>query len=64
MMQTLRKLFRNDDGASMVEYTVLLGLVLAVTIGLITTVGTDLSTIWTDVGTATTEAAGGGNGTP
>ncbi len=46
MLKLLRKFLQNEDGASMVEYTVLLGLMLAVTIGVLTTVGGNLDTIW------------------
>jgi Flp pilus assembly pilin Flp len=60
MLKFCRKLARCEKGASMVEYTVLLGLMLAVTIGTLTTVGTDLGRLWTvvsgDVGTAATNA--------
>ena len=38
---------RNDeDGASFLEYTVLLGIILAVSIGIISTVGGYAQTIW------------------
>jgi pilus assembly protein Flp/PilA len=39
MMKALRNLVRKDDGASMVEYTVILGLVVALTIGAIELIG-------------------------
>lgn len=41
-----RRFARDESGAAMVEYTVLLGVILAVTIGTITAVGGDVSTIW------------------
>ncbi len=49
---------RDESGAAMVEYTVLLGLILAITIATISLVGTNLSTIWNSVQTATATAAG------
>jgi Flp pilus assembly pilin Flp len=39
MLQKLRNLVRRDDGASMVEYTILLGLVLAVTVAVMGAIG-------------------------
>ncbi len=59
MLQKLRNLVRRDDGASMVEYTVLLGLVLAVTIGVISTVGDNLSGVWDAVSENTTDLPAG-----
>lgn len=49
MKNFLRRFRRDESGAAMVEYTVLLGVILAITIATISTVGGKLSTIWTTV---------------
>jgi Flp pilus assembly pilin Flp len=50
-VNTLKTFFselRNDeDGASFLEYTVLLGIILAVTIGVITGIGLWAGEVWT-----------------
>jgi pilus assembly protein Flp/PilA len=38
----LKRFAREENGASMVEYAVLVGLITAVIVGLITTLGTDI----------------------
>jgi pilus assembly protein Flp/PilA len=58
----LKDRFTNDvSGASLVEYSVLVGLITIGTVALITTVGTSVNTIWTNLDTnmATAAAAGG-----
>ena len=47
MKKFLRRFRRDEDGAAMLEYTVLLALITAGVIATITTVGTNVSTIWT-----------------
>ena len=70
MMKALRNLVRKDDGASMVEYTVMLGLLIAATIGLVTTVGGQVESVWNNISSTLsdegiTEAEGdSGEGTP
>lgn len=49
MVEFLRRFRKDESGAALVEYTVLLGLLLALTAATITTVGTHTSTIWTNV---------------
>ena len=53
-LNLLAKLKNDQDGAAMVEYTVLLGLILAVGIVIMGTVGTQLSTTWQTLSTALT----------
>jgi pilus assembly protein Flp/PilA len=58
----LKDRFTNDvSGASLVEYSVLVGLITIGTVALITTVGESVTTIWTNLDTnmATAAAAGG-----
>ncbi len=54
---------RNDeDGASFLEYTVLLGIILAVSIGLLTAVGGYAQDIWSVMSTVMAEAASAAGG--
>jgi pilus assembly protein Flp/PilA len=58
----LKDRFTKDlSGASLVEYSVLVGLITIGTVALITTVGESVTTIWTNLDTnmATAAAAGG-----
>ncbi len=49
---------RNDeDGASFLEYTVLLGIILAVSITILIAVGTEAKSIWTVMQGVMTDAA-------
>lgn len=52
------RLRRDEEGASLVEYAVLLGLLLAVTAATLTGIGTDVNTIFTNVKTYTGAVAG------
>lgn len=47
---------REEDGAAMVEYTVLLGIITVATIATIILVGTWVSGKWTDLNSALVEA--------
>jgi Flp pilus assembly pilin Flp len=49
MKQFLLRLRQDESGAALVEYTVLLGLLLALTAATMTTVGSNVSTVWTNV---------------
>ena len=57
MKNLLSRLQRDEDGAAMVEYAVILGLVTAAVIGLMTTIGGSVKTILTTVNTALTTAS-------
>jgi pilus assembly protein Flp/PilA len=58
MKNLLLKLQRDEDGAAMVEYAVILGLITAAVIATITTIGTNVGTILTKVNSALATAAG------
>jgi pilus assembly protein Flp/PilA len=47
----LQKLRRDEDGAALIEYTVLLGIMLVAVIATITLVGTWISGQWTTLST-------------
>jgi pilus assembly protein Flp/PilA len=46
------KLIRNEDGATAIEYGLIAALIAVVCIGALTTIGTNLNTKFTAVGTA------------
>jgi Flp pilus assembly pilin Flp len=48
----------DESGAALVEYAAILGLLLAVTVGTLTTIGTDVNTIFTAVMNFMNTAAG------
>ena len=53
MMQTkLRKLATDKSGATMIEYSVLIGLITALVIAIVVAVGTWINTRWTGLNTA------------
>ncbi len=47
----------DEDGASFLEYTVLLGIILAVSITILIAVGTEAKSIWTVMQGVMTDAA-------
>jgi pilus assembly protein Flp/PilA len=51
-VQLLKKLARDEEGAALVEYTVLLGVMLVAVIGTIVLVGGWVSNKWTALWTA------------
>jgi|SRR3981189_2397855 pilus assembly protein Flp/PilA len=53
-MQLVKKLYRDERGAALVEYTVLLGVMLVAVIGTIALVGGQLNAKWTALLTALT----------
>ena len=48
-MTHLKRLLRDDRGASMVEYSILIGIITAASIGLIATTGGKVTTAWTTI---------------
>ena len=51
MTKTFQAFVRDEEGVTMVEYGLMLALIAAVCIGVITTLGTDLQTLFTNIGT-------------
>lgn len=56
MLGLLRKLWKDEEGASLIEYVLIAGLISIVGYGIMTTIGTDVSAILTKTNTATTAA--------
>ena len=48
----LSRFGKDEDGAALIEYTVLIGLMLVGVVGIVTTVGTWVSGRWTALNTA------------
>ncbi len=49
MIKALRSMLRDDAGATMVEYGILVALIAAVCIGIITTFGKSIQSVFTGV---------------
>jgi pilus assembly protein Flp/PilA len=49
-MTTIRKLFRDESGATAIEYGLIAALIAVAIIGAATTVGTNLGTTFTTIG--------------
>ena len=49
MINTLHRLIRDEEGATMVEYGIMVALIAAVSIGIIAGLGTQVSTAFTIV---------------
>jgi pilus assembly protein Flp/PilA len=51
-MKLIKTFIRNEDGATAIEYALIASLIAVVIIGAVTTVGTKVSTVFTQVGGA------------
>jgi len=51
-MERIKNFFKDESGASAVEYGLLVALIAAVIIGAVTTLGTNINAKFTTVGTA------------
>jgi pilus assembly protein Flp/PilA len=49
MLTTLKSMIRDEDGATMVEYGLLVALIALVALGAVKTLGTNLSTLFNSV---------------
>ena len=49
LLNSLKRFGKNEDGAALVEYAVLLGIILAVTVGTFTLIGGNANTIFTNL---------------
>jgi pilus assembly protein Flp/PilA len=52
MFQSLNAMIRDEDGATMVEYGLLVALIALVALGAVQTLGGNLSTMFTNVGSS------------
>jgi pilus assembly protein Flp/PilA len=52
MYTNLKSMIRDEEGATMVEYGLLVALIALVALGAVKTVGTSLSSLFTSVGTS------------
>jgi pilus assembly protein Flp/PilA len=59
MLNLMKRFVREEDGATMVEYGLMVALIAVVCITAVTSVGTDLSALFNNVATKLT--AGGGS---
>jgi pilus assembly protein Flp/PilA len=50
MLNNIKAMIRDEDGATMVEYGLLVALIALVALGAVKTIGTNLSTLFTSVG--------------
>lgn len=57
MLTKIRTLFKNESGATAIEYTILIALAATVIIGSMTPIRTAVGTIFTNVQTSLTTAA-------
>ena len=53
MKQLIQKLLKDESGASLIEYVLIGGIISIVGIGTMVLIGTDVSTIWTNIQTGT-----------
>lgn len=60
-MNTLKKLFKDESGATAIEYGLIVALISIVVIIALQTVGTNLTTAYTTVGTELSNANTTGN---
>jgi pilus assembly protein Flp/PilA len=57
MKEFLNRLWHEEDGQDMVEYSLLLGFIALAAIALISTAGGSITTIWTNISTNLASAA-------
>ena len=54
----LKSVFADESGQDMVEYALILGLISIIAVGAVTATGTSIQTIWNNVSSAVSTAAG------
>jgi pilus assembly protein Flp/PilA len=52
MLHTLKSMIRDEEGATMVEYGLLVALIALVALGAVTAIGTNLKTLFNTVATS------------
>ena len=58
MLKLIRKFRKEEDGASLIEYSLLVGLISVVIITFIVAISTNLGTIWSTLSSVVARAAG------
>ncbi len=58
MLKKISAFLRDEEGATAIEYGLIVGLIAVVIAAILTTTGTDLNTLFTKVNSALTVAAG------
>lgn len=58
MMTRLVKFLHDEEGASAIEYALIAGLIAVAIVGVLTTVGTDIGSLFTTISTKLESAAG------
>jgi pilus assembly protein Flp/PilA len=51
-MERIKRFFRDEEGAALVEYGLLVGLIAAICVTVVTTLGTDVKAVFTTINTA------------
>jgi Flp pilus assembly pilin Flp len=57
LLNTMQRFCKNEEGAALVEYAVLLGIILAVSVGVFSAIGSDTKTIFGSLSTMMGSAA-------
>jgi len=57
MSQFVTRFLKNESGATAIEYGLIVALIAVIIITAVTTIGTNLNTAFTSIGTATASAA-------
>jgi pilus assembly protein Flp/PilA len=57
LVNTVQGFCKDEEGAALVEYAVILGIILAVTVGVMSSIGSSASTIFTSLQTMMSSAA-------
>jgi len=58
MLKLINKFRKEEDGASLIEYSLLVGLISVVIITFIVAISTNLATIWSTLSSVVAQAAG------
>jgi pilus assembly protein Flp/PilA len=58
MRKLVTRFVKNDEGAALVEYGLLVGLIAVVCLAAVKALGTEISTVFTDINTALATALG------
>jgi Flp pilus assembly pilin Flp len=57
LLSSMQSFARNEEGAALVEYAVILGIILAVTVAVMSNIGSSANSIFTQLSTMMSSAA-------